>query len=60
MFNIKFANDWIRTTDLWCWKQQLYQLSHNHCPSLDYSLLTIFSASDECESIFGVAMTKHD
>ena len=28
--------------------------------SLDYSLLTIFSASDECEAIFGVAMTKHD
>ena len=25
-----FANDWIRTTDLWYWKQPLYQLSHNH------------------------------
>ena len=27
-----FADDWIRTTDLWYWKQLLYQLSHNHCP----------------------------
>ena len=25
-----FANDWIRTTDLWNGKQPLYQLSHNH------------------------------
>ena len=33
MFNVKFAgDDWIRTMDLWCLKQQLYQLSHNHCP----------------------------
>ena len=31
-FNINFANDWIRTTDLWYHKQPLYQLSHNHCP----------------------------
>ena len=31
-FNINFANDWIRTADLWCRKQPLYQLSHNHCP----------------------------
>ena len=23
-----FADDWIRTTDLWCRKQPLYQLSH--------------------------------
>ena len=32
MFNINFANDWIRTADLWCRKRPLYQLSHNHCP----------------------------
>ena len=25
-----FANDWIRTADLWNWKRPLYQLSHNH------------------------------
>ena len=31
MFNKNFADDWIRTADLWCWKQLLYQLSHNHC-----------------------------
>ena len=32
MFNINFADDWIRTVDLWYWKRPLYQLSHNHCP----------------------------
>ena len=30
----KFADDWIETADLWCWKQPIYQLSHNHCPRL--------------------------
>ena len=28
----KFADDWIRTADLWCWKRPLYQLSPSHCP----------------------------
>ena len=32
MSNINFADDWIRTADLWYQKQSLYQLSHNHCP----------------------------
>ena len=32
MFNINFANDKIRTKDLWCRKKPLYLLSHNHCP----------------------------
>ena len=32
MLNINFADDWIRTADLWYRKQLLYQLSHNHCP----------------------------
>ena len=27
-----FADDWIRTVDLWYWKRLLYQLSHNHFP----------------------------
>ena len=27
---IKFADDWIRTADLWGHKQLLYQLRHNH------------------------------
>ena len=27
-----FADDWIRSVDLWNRKQPLYQLSHNHCP----------------------------
>ena len=31
--SINFADDWIRTADLWYQKQPLYQLSHNHCPS---------------------------
>ena len=36
MFSIKFADDWIRTTDLWYWKRPLYQLSHNHCPTFRF------------------------
>ena len=28
--SINFADDWIRTADLWYWKRPLYQLSHNH------------------------------
>ena len=35
---INFADDWIRTADLWCRKQPLYQLHHNHFPN-DYFLL---------------------
>ena len=31
---INFANDWIRTLDLYYQKQPLYQLSHN--PSLKF------------------------
>ena len=30
--SINFADDWIRTADLWYQKRPLYQLSHNHCP----------------------------
>ena len=29
----KFAEDWIRTADLWRQKRPLYQLSHNHSPT---------------------------
>ena len=31
---MKFADVWIWTADLWCWKRPLYQLSHNHCPAI--------------------------
>ena len=30
--SINFADDWIRTADLWYRKRPLYQLSHNHFP----------------------------
>ena len=34
----KIVDDWIGALDLWCRKQQLYQLSHNHCQySLSFS-----------------------
>ena len=29
---IKFADDWIRTSDLWCQNWPLFQQNHNHCP----------------------------
>ena len=32
MFNIKFADDWMRYADLWCWKRLFYQLSHDNYP----------------------------
>ena len=31
MGNLKFDDDWVRTTDLWCRKWPFYQLRHNHC-----------------------------
>ena len=31
---LKFADDWIRTEDLWNRKRPLPQLSHNHCPKI--------------------------
>ena len=31
---MKFANDWIRTMDLWSQKQLFYQLSHNYYPTV--------------------------
>ena len=34
MFNINFVDNWIRTADLWNWKQPLYQLSHNYFPNI--------------------------
>ena len=34
MVHLNFANDLIRTADLWCRKRPLYQLRHNHFPSL--------------------------
>ena len=43
MFNINFADDWIRTVDLWYWKRPLYQLSHKPL------LVSIFSHSNSNE-----------
>ena len=34
---ILMMDDWSRTADLWCRKRPLYQLSHNHCPSKQFS-----------------------
>ena len=45
MYNINFADDWILTSDLWYYKQQLYQLSHNKWPFLHvfvFSLNNVF------------------
>ena len=39
MFIKKFADDWIRTMDLWNRKWLPYQLSHNYCQILSSSLL---------------------
>ena len=34
MFDKSFANVWIWTSDLWCRRRPLYQLSSNHCPPI--------------------------
>ena len=36
---MNFADDWVRTADLWCWKRPRYQLRHNHCPLIKSILL---------------------
>ena len=36
IFNIIFADDWIGTADFWNRKRPLYQLSHQHCPKLQF------------------------
>ena len=47
MLNIKFADDWIRTADLWCQMRQLYQQSHNR------SSFTSILQSHKSHRIFG-------
>ena len=42
MGNIKFADNWIQTVDLWCQKQPPNQQSHNHCP-LSWMFVQSFS-----------------
>ena len=39
LFNIKLADGWIRTVDLWFWKRPLYQMSHTHCPSISLAFV---------------------
>ena len=46
IYIIRFADDWIRTVDLWCRKGPLYQLSHDHCPSFT----TLVPVSRSCFS----------
>ena len=42
-----FAHDWIRTADLWCGKQPLYQLRHNHFPSKTFLFHEMLQISEE-------------
>ena len=39
-----FADDWIRIVDLWCRKQPLFQMSHNHCPNYLQRSITCHSS----------------
>ena len=50
-FLYKFANDWIRTVDLWYWKLPLCQLSHNHCPNDQFCCCCLFWRSISKEKI---------
>ena len=58
MFNINLADDWTRTTDLWFWKQPLYQLSHNHyCPQWSLFCERLFV---QCPSVQLIIRTQRD
>ena len=39
---LNFADDWVRTADLWCGKRPLYQLRHNHFPWIQSQLEELF------------------
>ena len=45
-----FADDWIRTAELWSRKRQLYQLRHNHCPTYLHCFIVKKSLSVRPES----------
>ena len=59
MFNINFADDWIRTADLWYRKQPLYQLSHTttaHLFKLNIcSVSTVYRKDENKEKRPGMA-----
>ena len=44
--HINFADDWIRTADLWFRKRLLYQLRHNHFPVYQFVTLYVREAAD--------------
>ena len=50
--NIFFADDWIRTADLWRQKQLLYQLSHNHCHFVEQNQPTYVRSANPLECHF--------
>ena len=48
---IKFAQNWIRTVDLWYRKRLLYQLSHNHClNSFLHCLVSYIFNCEKCKN----------
>ena len=51
----ELADDWIRTADLWCQEQRLYQLRHSRCPK-SQSIFSRFS-HDATELPLYVAIT---
>ena len=55
MSNLNFADDWIRTAGLWCGKQMLYQLSHNHCP---YHLIVLCIGRRTYEQVYIIFCKK--
>jgi len=61
LFNINFADGWIRAAELWCCKRPLYQLSHNHCPSFKVLLAGIsgcdlYATSPQRKHVDGVEL----
>ena len=55
MYIVNFADDWIRTAEVWYWKRLLYQLCHNHCPVKTFLIVrscleNFYFGGDSCSS----------
>ena len=54
----KIGDDWIRTTDLWNRKRQLYQLCHSHCHQMSL-FATNINRLFKSENVFQVLYFHH-
>ena len=60
--SLTISDEWIRTADLWCQKQPLCQLSHNHCRKEEYCSCKWWYLKKFWKIVFGnmLSLTKAD